>query len=267
VGSSSYPYPAVRLVGKDNDPINLNHTSGSLDVFLQDQFTTLIDLYVHQNIADLAISSNTSIDDTVIAIDSGHGVTSLDMVCIIEEGRYYQGIALTVSATAVGLDTPLDFAYTTAAGIHSAEHDLSVNGSGNPQIYHITPPSGTQWDVTRMLFHIEGTAAMDTSKFGDISALTNGLVVRATDGQTQNIFNVKTNGEFAERAYDITYDSKAPAGSTAFRCRRSFGGQDKNGVVVRLTGATSDQLQVIVQDNCSSLEHMHVIAQGHVVEG
>lgn len=48
--------------------------------------------------------------------------------------------------------------------------------------------------------------------------------------------------------------------------RRSFAGQDKNGVVIRLNGDQGDEFQVIVQDNLTGLTHFRTVVQGHVVE-
>ena len=46
--------------------------------------------------------------------------------------------------------------------------------------------------------------------------------------------------------------------------RRTFGGQNKNGIVIRLKGDDNDELQAIIQDDLTDLDHFHVIAQGHV---
>jgi len=113
------------------------------------------------------------------------------------------------------------------------------------------------------------TAAMDDSKFGSLDALTNGVVLRKKNGEVKNIFVVSDNGGIAERCYDTDYPTKVPAEIYAFRARRTFGGQDKNGVVVRLDGSESEELQIIIQDALSggTLTKFAVVAQGHVVEG
>jgi len=46
---------------------------------------------------------------------------------------------------------------------------------------------------------------------------------------------------------------------------KKFGGQENDGVVIRLYAETDDELQVIIQDNLTSLTDMHAVAIGHVV--
>ena len=66
--------------------------------------------------------------------------------------------------------------------------------------------------------------------------------------------------------YDVVYSDKAPAGYFGLNFRRTFGGQNKNGVVIRLCADDSDTLQVIIQDDLTDLDDFSVIAQGHIVE-
>jgi hypothetical protein len=244
--------------------VNVN---GATDVFIQDQTTDIVDLYLHKHIgSDITITSNTAVGDRTINVASGHGAVAGNVVCLKEGERYYQGTILSVTATKITLDTPLDYAFTTGAYCSPTTIDLNVDGSVTPVEFHIRPNVGVKWDITRVMFYIEGTGTMDSGLFGDIAALTNGVVLRKKDGTYKNIFNVKSNGDFANRAYDISYDSRAPAGTSAVRVRRSFGGQDKNGVVVRLDGTSLDELEILVQDNLTGLVNFYVIAQGHIVE-
>jgi hypothetical protein len=246
----------------------LVETNGALPVNLQDQTTDLVDLYLHKHTGESAtISSNTAIDDYVISVNAGYTTTAGELVCIKEGTNYYQGTVISNTATTVTLDTPLDYAFTTAASFTFSDHDLSVAGSAaTPLIFHIQPNAGVKWDIVRIMLYIEDDVAMDDGKFGGISALTNGVVLRKKDGSYHNIFNVKTNGEFAQRAYDRDYVAKPPAGTGhSMIVRRTFGGQSKNGVVIRLDGDTPDELEVIIRDNLTGLSHFHVIAQGHVV--
>lgn len=237
------------------------------DTFDQDQFSTIVDLYMHEHIGSpITITSPTALDDTVLTVLAGHGAVAGNLVCIKESERFYQGEILSVTATTITLDTPLDYAFTVGAICTATSKELAVNGAVTTQVFHVRPNTGVKWDITRMIFFIEGTGAMDNGKFGDIAALTNGIVVRKKDGTYKNIFNIKSNGDFATRAYDITYDAKAPAGTTAVRVRRTFSGKDKNGVVIRLNGDVADDLEILVRDNLAGLVSFNVIVQGHLVE-
>lgn len=248
-------------------------SNGAMPINIQDQTSEIIDLHLTQIIDTLTIDVNTAIDDVVVRISSDTLPVVGNVVCFKEGTAFYQGEILAVSLVAgtqydITLDTPLDYAYTTAGGCSLRSEDLNVNGSVTKQIFAISPANlqaGTKWDIVRIIFVITDDVVMDDEKFGGLTALTNGIVLRRVDGTYKNIFNVKTNADFIAHSYDVDYSAKAPAGFYGFRCRRTFGGQDKNGVVIRLDADTSDELQVIVQDDLSALTRFHVIVQGHVV--
>ena len=241
-------------------------SNGAIPVNIQDQHTDIVDLYMHEHIGSaITLSSNTAIDDTVVNVVAGHGASAGNLICLKESQRFYQGIILSTTATTLTLDTPLDYAFSAGANCSPTSRELAVDGGPVTKVFHIRPPVGVQWDVVRIMFFLEGTSTMDSALFGDISAITNGIVLRKKDDTYHNIFNIKSNGDFASRAYDIAYDDKAPAGKTAVRIRRTFGGQSKNGVVIRLDGDVPDDLQLLVQDDLTGLERFYVIVQGHVV--
>lgn len=237
------------------------------DVFVQDQHSSIVDLYMHEHIGNpITLTSPTVLDDIVLDVQAGHGAIAGNLICIKENARFYQGEVLSVTATTINVDTPLDYTFSAGAICTATTKQMAVDGSAITRVFHAKPGVGVKWDITRMLFFLEGTLAMDNGKFGDEAALTNGIVVRKRDGTYQNIFNAKTNGDFATRAYDITYDEKAPAGTTAVRVRRSFAGQDKNGVTIRLDGSVGDDLEILIRDDLTGMVNFNAIAQGHVVQ-
>jgi hypothetical protein len=63
--------------------------------------------------------------------------------------------------------------------------------------------------------------------------------------------------------YDTAYADKRPSGSFGFKFRRTFGGQGKNGVVIRLTAIHGDSLKLIIQDDLTGLDDFYIVAQGH----
>ena len=50
------------------------------------------------------------------------------------------------------------------------------------------------------------------------------------------------------------------------RSRITWGGQSKQGVVIRLDGDTNDSFVAVVRDNLTGLNKFRVKVQGHVVE-
>ena len=261
-------------VDRFGSPVPKTDANGAQDVFMQDQTSEVIDLHLSKLIDIVTLINSTSIDDTEIYIETTGTVPGIgNIVCLKEGPAFYQGEMLTVTPISgnqytIGLDTPLDFAFTTAGGCSTRSTNLAIDGSTTPQEFTVSPSNleaGTEWDIVRIIIHIQGTGAMDDGLFGDITALTKGVVFRTENGIIKNIFNAKSNGDFAEHTFDRSYASKAPAGKTALIIRRTFGGQNKNGVVLRLRSDTLDKFITIVQDDLSGLEHMHIVVQGHRV--
>lgn len=244
-----------------------------VDVNVQDQTTEVIDLHLSQQIQMLAITTDAAIDDDTITVTTGVQPIVGNMVCLKEGTHFYQGEILTSVANSsdwdVGLDTPLDFAFTTLGGCSERNFNLAVNGSVTPVEFSLSPANldaGIEWDIVRIIFQLLDGSAMDDGLFGGITALTKGIVLRHCNGITKNIFNAKSNGDMASHMYDTEYADKAPSGQFGFRARRTFGGQSKNGVVIRLSSDEEDTLKIIVQDDLTGLISFQVIAQGHVVE-
>ena len=246
-----------------------------VDVNIQDQTTEIIDLHLTQFLDDIVILAPIAVDGNSINVETTGTVPAIGNLLCLQEGTHFmQSGILTVTPIAgnqytLTVDSPFDYPFTIEGGCALSNRNLALNGSGTPILTGISPRNlddSVEWDIVRMIIHIEGSSAMDDGLFGDIAALTKGIVFRVKDGTIKNIFNAKSNGDLAHRAYDIRYGSKAPAGTTSVTIRRTFGGQSKNGVVIRLAALTNDSFQCIIQDNLTGLANFHVIIQGHVVE-
>jgi len=260
-------------VDSNGDELFTDTNPGIVDARIQDQTTEIIDLHLSARVQELDIAVATSLYDTTVTVTTAAEPTDDNIVCFKEGTNFYQGTILSHSANGgnwdVNLDTPLDFAYTTDGGCSERTINLAVDGSTTPVVFKVSPSNltpGTEWDIVRIMGSITDATAMDDAKFGGMTALTKGIVVRTVDGIVKNIFNAKTNADLKHHMYDVVYSDKAPAGSNGLNFRRTFGGQSKNGVVVRLTADTSDSLEVVIQDNLTALDTFYVIAQGHIVD-
>lgn len=256
--------------------MSVGNLKGSRDVAVQDQFTEIIDLHMTRLIDTAVLRSALAIDDRVAEITVVTTPVVGDMISLkdVDGVAFYQGEIIAVTPVAgddydVDLDIPLDFPYSIADEITLRSPDMNVNGSVIPIVFSVSPVglmAGTEWDITRMIYAVNGSGAMDDGLFGDQPALFRGIVFRSSDGITKTIFNAKNNGDFAEHGYDREYSSKAPAGQTSVLVRRTFAGQSKNGVVVRIRADAGDGFACIIQDNLSLLVKARGVAQGHIVE-
>ncbi len=248
--------------------------NGAIRVSLQDQTSPLVIVPFSDIINMTSLSANTSIGDKTINVTNTAGFVDGTFITIADpvNERYYITHQIGVaSGNIITVDTPLDFAYPAGTQVTAGTHNIAVDGSTTTRIFSLRagdsqPGVPITVDVTRIIFKGVTTDTVDLSKFGDITGgLTNGIVLRKKDGVYNNIFNVKDNGEIASLMYDFTiYQSTNPAqGENGFLGRLTFAGANKMGVTVRV--GPGDDLQLLVQDDLSSLISLEMIVEGHVV--
>lgn len=237
-------------------------------VFVQDQTTQVQDFFFHNEIASVNLATATAVDDRTVTLEAGQGAlatvgNNLEIAEGLQSAQYE---ILIIAGDILTLDSPIDAVYTMAALVEISTVNMAVDGSVTPVIFELDPIEGQEWDVTRVILVVEasgGGSGMDFTTFGSLAALTNGCVLRFVNGETNNLFNWKTNGDFINRAFDHVFQTNLGATVTGFTSRFTFGGQDKHGVVVRLTGDNNDELQVVVQDDLTGLDSVRMIGQGH----
>ena len=165
----------------------------------------------------------------------------------------------------VDLDSPLDSTHADGETVELVEVNMNPASSfAAPKIYSIDPHSSVPHShIKRILIEIISAVAGDDTKFGGITALTNGVVIRTkVGGVYKTISNWKSNGDMKEDFHDLNYDDRASAsGDYAASGRWTFSAM---GLSISLDGAAGDEFQIVVQDNLSSLVSFKVKAQGHV---
>jgi hypothetical protein len=174
-----------------------------------------------------------------------------------------------IAGSTITIDTPLDFAYPSGSQITNGTINMGVDGSATTQVFSLRaadPGLPLTVDITRVIFTCTTDSAVDMSKFGDIAGgITNGLVLRRTDGTYNNIFNAKTNAELSSLMYDfVVYAATNPSiGQDGFVGRLTFAGSNKIGVAIRL--GPGEDLELLVQDDLSDLVEFTAMFEGHVV--
>jgi hypothetical protein len=251
--------------GTEGDPYRMR-----TEVFIQDQTTPLINLYFQQaKGAPTTITAPVAIGDNTFVVADAANYAIGDHVGVFSgvsgEGRYFFADVLNVVSTTITVDTPFDFAFQSGDPTISSSRDLAVDGSSTPQTFSVVGSSDFEIDITRLMFTMSMSSTPDDGLFGNLAKLTNGIVLRRTDGTTRNILNVKDNGELAGYCYDLTYTTKSGGGGTdGLRARFTFAGANKQGVTIRL--GAGESLELIVQDNLSTITRFRVLAEGHVVD-
>ena len=214
------------------------------------------------------LAAPTVIDESTVLLDADHLASVGDVIIIQESSRLYWTTILDFASgvNEPTLDSPLDNAFSTDAVVHIGDRNLNKAGSlAVPVKAHIGPIAGVKWDITRVHVSLYDDGVMDSGKFGTITGLTNGVVLRQVNGNLKNIGNVKTNGDLTFLSSVHDYDPKAPAGFASLSADFVFGGPSHVGSVIRLNGDDSDILEVIIQDDLTGVLSVRIIPIGHVV--
>jgi len=162
------------------------------------------------------------------------------------------------------LDRRLDYAHSIGDAVVQSVIDMSsVAGSiANPVIYYAAPYGIDVWHVTRIMFELTHGTAGDLGLFGDLPALTNGIILRAkVNNEYYTFTNWKQNSHMKVDMYDVQFDPRSGGGGSYGTTGR--GTFTKAGAVLRLDGALGDRLELLVQDDITLLDSFTMKAQGH----
>jgi len=244
-------------------------SNGALAVNIQDQHSRTGDIYFSQEIGvQSTLTAQPAIEDYDIDVSAAHGIIVGDQLVMYDSAadRLYIGNALVVATNNITLDTPINYAYATATTVIArSTKDMNVDGSVTRQIFSIAPPIDIELDITRVIFQMTCTDAVEFGKFGDIDGgLTRGIVFRVSNGINVNYFNAKLNDDLANLMYDVAfYEAAKVQGVNGLAGRLTYGGQSKHGVTIRL--AEGDSLDVIIQDDLTDLLTFRMIGTFHEV--
>jgi len=242
-------------------------SNGAVPVNVQDQHSRALDLDFVDITATTTLSADPAVGDLTITVTSTTGYVDGAYIGIFSAGGLFSFFHQVgaVAGNVVTLDRPLDADFESGDTTFSGAVGMNINGAVTTQVFVIGPVMTAEVDITRVLGYIQGATSMDDGDFGDIAALTNGVVLRKHDGSGgyQNQWNLKSNGEIGLLCFDSAYTDKAPAGSYGFRFRNTYAGQAKHGVTLRLLPGES--LEILIQDDLTGLEDFRLMAQGHLV--
>lgn len=245
--------------------------NGGVPVNVQDQTTRPLDFYFLQATgAFTTLAAGSSQDDTTLTLTDATGFVDGTYILLTNAATDYFSFATQLGAPAanvITIDTPLDSDVDAGFNVAPLTREMNVDGSVAASTFQVRgggPGSTIEIDITRLNIQIYTATNPDVSDFGDIATgLTKGIVLRRNNGSTENIWNIKDNGDFAILAYDLDFLDALGQGQAGLKCRYTFAGQEKHGVAVRLS--PGDTLDLIIQDDLTDLERFRIMAQGHVV--
>lgn len=247
-------------------------TNGALDVKLQDQTTDPIIANFNRVDASTTLSDSTELDERFIIVDDTTGAGNSELIFIFNPVilRFSKMSVLSKNVDTLFVDTPLDVEYPIGSFVDFTTIEMAVDADTVFQTFGlrgVSPsPVGLTVDITRILFTMVFTDPPEFTDFGDITnGLTNGIVIRKRDGRNFNVHNIKTNQELASIMFDMNvYEQAKQFNTNAITGRLTIAGTNKIGVVIRL--APGEDLEIILQDDLSSLISLQIVAEGHIVE-
>lgn len=246
-------------------------SNGAIPVNIQDQHTPAFDAPFSQVVAAPTTLAANAVENTwSIEVTTGHTFVAGDRILLqdIPAGRAMYGVVVSIAgANTVNLDAPTNWKYAAATTrVLEIASDLNVSGAVTRQSFFVgTSVEGKELDITRILFQMTLTDLPEFSDFGDIAGgLSRGIMCRVVNGEYINLFNLKSNADMALLMYDVSvYEETKAFSVNGIAGRLTYGGQDKHGVTIRL--AQDEVLEVIIQDDLTSLLSFHMSASGHVV--
>jgi len=219
---------------------------------------------------NLTLADDTIVDSRTINMTTGHGLAADDYIILLTENgepQLFFAKIISVDVNELTLDTLVPCIFE-ASETSVTQYDPELNKDGSTTVYkaELKNPYTFPIDITRFIMHITDATDMDDGKFGGRTALTNGISLRKKfpSGCNQHFWNVKTNGNIGELAFDKEYDQKAPSGVYGFSARLTYAGQDKHGVVIRLE--QGEAVELLIQDDLTGLTSFSVTCEGHFTE-
>ena len=216
-----------------------------------------------------------TINDKVVSILDATTCITGDSFKIVSanDSRFYVGHIVSVNSNDITVDSPLDFAYPDGAVVACANENMAVDGSSTTQIFSLrsADPTGAvpvTVHITRVIITCITDSATSLDKFGNITALTHGLVFRQKNGTYINIFNVKSGIDLAGIGYDYEpYKATAPEQNVdGFAVRITFAGPSKMGSALEV--GPGEDIEWLVQDNLASgpndITLLKVTFEGHI---
>lgn len=250
----------------ENTGLSIASNDNPGNVFISDQSTASIDLFFSEGLqAPTTLASNVLLFDTQIVVTDSTGFAIGDWIGIFSgAGKFYWGEVLNVVGSGIELDSPVNFAFSAGDNVVRTNKNMAVDGSVSARGFAIqTGSGGLVVDVTRIMWSMQTLDPPSTGEFGDQPRLTKGVVLRITNGDNVNLFNIKDNFELAELAETFTILQQVQQNDiNAVGARTTWAGQENRGVVIRLEAG--DELEILVQDDLSGLVKFTAVAQGHV---
>lgn len=256
----------------DGEGNPIHSLNGALDIHDADVHNVIVNEFFHYHTGTT----------TTLATDSAAGDTSLDVVdtsafSVGDKVQVQNGVIETTHPTITAingtlhiltLDRPLDNAFSAGDTVEKVITDLSTTAGtlSAPISYKVVPDTNQVWHVQSFIISMTHSTAGDDSRLGNIAGgVTNGVVLRgynATTGTFKTLTNWKQNKDIRLDAFGLEYSDKAAPGAYGTAADGAL--KSRTGAVARVDGSAGDYIEILVQDDLTTLASFEVKAQGHI---
>ena len=252
-------------INTTNVTVNQSLIEEPIDVSIQD-YTGELESYFLINVkgSGMLISDSMELSNNV-TVNSTTG-------CVIDESIYiyngissFQALITDIAGNTITFTPIIDKDFIAGESYFDCgSTNIAVDGSVNPVIFSIKPPYNVSWDIEAISVNFIDNADMDASTFGSRTSLINGLLIRRSDGDYNNLFMIYNNNGLLLRGFDLLNIPKAPSGVYMFDFRLLF--EKTYGSIIRLEGNLSDRLEIVVSDDLTSQTRIVSTISGHLID-
>ena len=262
----------ISLHDGDGNPISsyLDTITGkrSIDIHNADVHKLTVDRQYHRHTTpSTTVAVAVTAQDTSITVVSSVGFVVGDYLHIENGVQELVHPQITVIVgNVLTLDKPIDNSFAVSTLVQKAILNMNEVGTlAAPISYKVMPLSGEVWHITKISISMAHSSAGDLGLFGDLPALTNGMVVRRYDGGTgtfQTLTIWKTNGDIELDTGDVRFPPRSGGGGS-FGTVASGRLKEDTDSIAYLDGTEGDYLEFLNQDDLSGLGFIYGKAQGH----
>lgn len=258
---------STRVTGTLGEKIN--SFDSALNVHDPHGHHTVVHEQFHQHTTTTTtFATNATAGDTSITLANATGFAVGNYLHLedgVIENNHPQITALV--GTLATLDRPLDNNYSIGDTITKTLQSMNVVGTlASPQSFKVNPPANEVWHLEHIAMEMTHATAGDNGLLGNLPALSNGVVMRVYDGATgkfRTISNWKTNSGIVLDGYTVSYAARSGGGG-AYGTNANGNIYDNSGAVIRINGATGDYIEILVQNDLSSLLSFRQRLLGHI---
>jgi len=261
----------IVLVSDNLTGLPIYSNNGGLNVFVKDRSSSPEITYLAKAKGFTTLTASASINDRQVNVVDASSIVINDYIVIFNytQGAFYQGRAINTATSPILLDNPLDIDLEIGDIVGIATTELGVDGSITPQTFVFRGDQANPIDftvaVTRLIITMELSSSGSLDLFGNISPLTNGIVLRTfIDGKYHNIFNAKTNRDLKNYGYDLEFIDQKGVTPDSVSCRITFNGDDKMGTMLQI--GPGDNIELIIQDDLSALSFNFIMEGYKLIE-